>query len=187
MSYLTLLEKMRTGHVNRWQIVRTARDQTLAEHLYLVYTIVHEIAGLVDIPPAIAMMAERWALIHDLPEVITGDIATPIKAAMKKAVPETDPVHDIEMKLDEDYSQILTFIKEKCPVAKDIVKLADLMEACFFLRTEGMGDHAESVLRRLKIECNNKMCTITTKYPEYNWLPVIYIKRTMLGEKQDGQ
>lgn len=176
---------MRTGHVHRWQIVRTSRDQTLAEHLYLVYTIVYEIVTAISLPIPEAMLALRWALIHDLPEVVTGDIATPIKAAMKKAVPESDPVHDIEMKLDERYATTLLIIKEQCPISKDIVKLADLMEACFFLRTEGMGDHAESVRVRLVEECDLQMNKIMTNYPDYAWSLVLEIKDILIGDNND--
>ena len=36
MSELNIKDILRSGHVIRWQIVRTVRDQTLAEHLFTV-------------------------------------------------------------------------------------------------------------------------------------------------------
>ena len=75
-------EKMRVAHVKRWQIVRTAREQTLAEHLYRVWLLVRELGPLVGLTPDEVRAAENFALLHDLPEIKTGDIATPVKSML---------------------------------------------------------------------------------------------------------
>jgi 5'-deoxynucleotidase len=175
VAKFTLQDKLRTGHVKRWQIVRVAREQTLAEHLYLVQVITEEIGRVIGMSATDISTARRWALMHDVPEVITGDLASPIKAAMKKAVPETDPVHDIELQLDDDYRDLLLSIKNNNPICKDIVKLADLMESIHFLTIEGMGSHALKVEERLRSECLDKIKSLGQVYPKYVWHGVIRV------------
>jgi 5'-deoxynucleotidase YfbR-like HD superfamily hydrolase len=108
----------------------------------------------------------RWALVHDLPEVVTGDIATPTKRAMREAVPDDDPIKRIELDLDIDYRLLYTQIRNSYPMALDIVKLADLMEAIHFLDIEGMGAHAAGVKAGLESALDTKILEMSHLYPE---------------------
>src|SRR4051812_7836410 len=76
---LTLEERLRCSHVKRWQIVRVAREQNEAEHLYQVRVLTLAFAGVVGFTDQDLLLAERWALEHDVPEVITGDLNTKFK------------------------------------------------------------------------------------------------------------
>lgn len=145
MSSLSINEKLRTGHVKRWQIVRVAREQTIAEHMYLVAMITDHICRGMGLDVAHINIAREWAMIHDIPEVITGDIATPTKEAMRRAVPDSDPVKRIELELDIHYKIVYNRVKNKYPIIKDIVKIADVIEAINFLNHEGIGKHANEV------------------------------------------
>lgn len=172
----TLEQKMRTGHVKRWQIVRVAREQTIAEHMYRVYHIAVELAGMMNLSPARMLNVQNWALLHDLPEVVTGDIATPTKRAMRQAVPDQDPVRHIELSLDRGYRDLYLGLKESDPVVLDIVKLADLLEAVNFLMVEGIGKHAEEVEMGLRVAFLEKLSECREKYPDLDWekAPEVY-------------
>ena len=165
----TLEQKLRSGHVKRWQIVRVAREQTIAEHMYRVYQISVELARKVGLSPKEVADVASWALMHDLPEVVTGDIATPTKRAMRKAVPDQDPVRHIELSLDTEYRELYELLKEYNPLVLEVVKLADLLEAINFLMVEGMGKYAEEVEIGLRVAFLEKLAECWDKYPLFNW------------------
>lgn len=172
MAEFTFAEMMRTGHVKRWQIVRTAREQTLAEHMYRVWVATQFICKALEVPKPIADSAGIWALIHDIPEVITGDIATPAKQAMRAAVPDQDPIKNIELSLSVAYKYAWETSKEKWggwPTANELVKLADIIEARCFLGCEKLGDHADMVYQDLNAQVNRMMDGFLIKYPLRDW------------------
>ena len=131
--------RMRASHVKRWQIVQVSREQTLAEHSFNVAMIAERInsdsnAGL--------DMAEvyRWALHHDLIEVLTGDLNTVFKARVKD-IYGSDATDRVESGIDVGYDNIK---HETCDLVKFIVKLADTIDAYVFLDLHGVGHHARN-------------------------------------------
>ena len=128
-------DQMRVAHVNRWQIVRTAREQTLAEHLYRVFLIVRHFGPQVGLDPEDQKAAENFALLHDLPEVKTGDIASPVKSMLPS-------LESIEAEYSRDHLDAMAACTR---TALKLVKMADLVEAVCFLSVEGMGTHAAEV------------------------------------------
>ncbi len=181
MAELTLAERLRTAHVTRWQIVRTARQQTLAEHLYLVRTWVQAFAVAAGFGEYDTQLAEKWALDHDLPEVITGDLATPVKAMMRAAVPQSDPIRTIELSLSESYAALYHLVKVNSPWVRDLVKMADLVEAVAFLEIEGMGPHAFNIRRNLWQCFHDLVESAQAKYPDFNWAEVYNVARKQTG------
>ena len=172
----TLDEMMRTGHVKRWQIVRTAREQTIAEHMYRVWAITALIVENLNFPAKLKFTAQSWALVHDVPEVITGDIATPAKEAMRKAVPNDDPIHNIELSLSDTYRQIWQDAKRYSypgrPSAYEIVKLADIIEAACFLGCEGIGNHATVVREGTIKRAHEHYDMLRMRYPDVQWINI---------------
>lgn len=128
-------EKMRVSHVKRWQIVRTAREQTLAEHLYRVWLLVREFGPRVGLSPDEVRAAENFALLHDLPEIKTGDIATPVKSMLP-------PLDHIESAFSHEHLDAMASCTRK---SLKLVKLCDLIEAATFLAVEAVGQHAMQV------------------------------------------
>jgi 5'-deoxynucleotidase len=173
VAEFTFQEMMRTGHVTRWQIVRTARQQTVAEHMYRVWIITVQLCRILDIGLETASSANIWALYHDMPEVLTGDIATPAKEAMRKALPDDDPVRNIELAMSDTYRRAWEDAKRRVndsePTAYEIVKLADLIEARTFLNCEHVGEHALKVYWQMCSNVDNCMAAMTIKYPTFNW------------------
>lgn len=165
----TIQDKMRSGHVKRWQIVRVGREQTIAEHMYRVYHIVAEICDRMGVDGERKDRAVRWALMHDLPEVITGDIATPTKQAMRQAIPGKDPLRNVELSLDSDYRELYVHLKKHDAMALDIVKAADLIEAIDFLVTEAVGPRSVEVLADLRKRFIAFMQECQRVHPDFQW------------------
>jgi 5'-deoxynucleotidase len=148
---------IRTAQVDRWQIVRTSRNQTMAEHSYMVTMIALQIALDFELPKHIVADIAGWALVHDTPETITGDVSTPAKKMMGFDDTGLIPIYD-KIKGEVTGS-----------IAKNIVKIADLMEALMFLNTEGVGNHAASVKTGIMIDLNLLVTECRETYPVWNW------------------
>jgi len=152
MTELTLAQRLRSGHVKRWHMVRVLREQTLAEHLMLVQIVALEAADrflvatdTIADPKAFRMSVMEWSMWHDMPEVVTGDISTPMKRFMAHSgVPEL--LHAIEKQVDGRFSALDRSTSE---IVKLIVKFADLYEAIHFLHWEGHGPRATEIEREL--------------------------------------
>lgn len=181
MAEFTLAERLRTAHVTRWQIVRTLREQTLAEHLFLVREFTLAFCEAAGIGFGETSMAERWALEHDIPEVKTGDLATPIKRAMREAVPHDDPIRRIELSYSKKYTHLYLNIKEGLPHIRDLVKMADLVEAVAFLDVEGVGRHARQVRQDLWDVFQVLVVKCKEDYPKFNWQAVYEVARSHVG------
>ena len=72
----------RMQYINRWGLMRNTFQENVQEHSHMVAVLAHALAvirrdvfgGTAD--PGLAAMA---ALYHDAPEILTGDLPTPIK------------------------------------------------------------------------------------------------------------
>jgi 5'-deoxynucleotidase YfbR-like HD superfamily hydrolase len=68
--------------VKRWGIVRTLRDQSVAEHTYFVTMYANDIATYLNISPETHLALMQQILWHDMEEIYTGDIPGPAKHAL---------------------------------------------------------------------------------------------------------
>lgn len=125
----------------------------MAEHSFLVSILAIDISrrvkfsnhrgGPINIEKEHQIM--RWAMWHDLPEIVTGDLPTPTKATLRQLAG-----FDISERAAEMVSNEYTKIKaETFEPVKDIVKMADILESIEFLKVEGKGKHASEVLSGL--------------------------------------
>ncbi len=79
-SFFAYVFRMR--YIARWALMRNTRTENVEEHSYEVAVLAHALAVIArdvfhkDIDPDKAAVA---ALFHDAPEIITGDMPTPIK------------------------------------------------------------------------------------------------------------
>ena len=69
-------------YINRWALMKNTRSENLCEHSADVAAIAHAIAVLKNLRFGGSVNAERAAVLglyHDMPEIITGDMPTPVK------------------------------------------------------------------------------------------------------------
>src|SRR5262245_21166955 len=111
----------RLGIVPRWVILRTIQKQSVAEHCFNVERIATQIALLWFGETERVTLISQLALHHDDDEAITGDIPTPAKARLMEEIIDDRDTPWYTLTSDRD---------------KKIVKLADMMEAWWFLAME---------------------------------------------------
>ena len=128
---LNIVEILRAQHINRWTIVPTTRPQSLAEHTFNVTMLVRDYCRRVDWDDDVLMKA---ALEHDLDEILTGDIPTPAKEAMRSQGFDPDKLNGKTKNVDMlDGPE------------KDALKCIDILESVHFLDNYGAGKRANWV------------------------------------------
>lgn len=117
------------GQVPRWAILRMTREQSVLEHTALVAYYAHNIADIINFEGDRGALL--WeALSHDLPEVETGDLPSPIKGRI------TTP--EILGEYEEHIMAKRFGVEEhtKDSSMHRIIKCADLLEAVLKLTEE---------------------------------------------------
>jgi len=79
-SFFAMLSRMK--YINRWGLMRSTQPENIAEHSLEVAYIAHVLALLRVRRFAIPCDPDRAALLglyHDVTEIITGDLPTPVK------------------------------------------------------------------------------------------------------------
>jgi 5'-deoxynucleotidase len=163
---LTLYDFLRVGHIKRWHNVNTVRQQTVAEHSYMVMLIAIDLfQTMIGIDPENRDSSRTYAfhillnaMFHDAPEVAAGDTPTPAKRLIREIT--GDPA--IFDKVDEMLMPKLPYAHIK-PGGKDIepyIKMADAIEGYHFIHENGAGTHAQIVIAaaRRKMEDMVEKC-----------------------------
>lgn len=132
---LEIQDILRAQEVHRWNIVATIRNQSLAEHTFNVVFIGRAICKELGKPDGEVI---KTALEHDLDEIVTGDIPTPTKQRMKIMGFNPDSIHD----------------RKNTPTrsgeSQTIVKVADMIEASWFIGQNCVTRHAKEVAERMR-------------------------------------
>lgn len=164
---MTTYEQLRTCHVKRWHIVQTHREQTVAEHAFATSVIAGSLAaamgwkGLLHHSQQLKLL--QWALSHDILEAKTGDMPTPFKRALE-AVGGEGIVDRAEDFVDRETAGAYRAIEGTA--IEMIVKLADQIEAIFFLQDNGYGQHALEVLDGLRRILAEMVEKYAAQYPD---------------------
>lgn len=145
---MKLTEMMLAQQVGRWNIVRTTKDQSVAEHMYNVCMIARSICARLKIDDTMVMKA---ALEHDLDEVFTGDIPHPAKVmAMKAGM-------DLNSMIPPPKN-----VAKLTPTEKLVLKIADLLEAEYFIKEFGVTSRALDAYIDLGEQVNNILAASPT-------------------------
>ena len=127
-------------YINRWGLMRNTRYENLSEHSFDVAVTAHAIATIKNDVFGGNVNADRaavLALYHDAPEILTGDLPTPVKyynTQTKRAydeVEKTSVSRLLEMlpeQLRTSYESVLTK-REEDDYLWQIVKAADTINA----------------------------------------------------------
>lgn len=122
------------SHVPRWAIVKTLRTQSLAEHQYFTAVIAWRIIEdcNLDFTPEERLLVWKEAMLHDLEEVVSGDLPGPVNACVK-----AHGKHVWKHWLQDRTRDFFPWYQEEAsPKVKQLVKIADLTEAVLFLSEE---------------------------------------------------
>lgn len=138
------------GHIPRWSIIRTIRQQNVAEHTTMVMFLVDRFCAWLGERDAIglfeAYMIEpvdiiRMALYHDMSEILSGDIANPAKQAMFRTPGAKDGYKAWEA--DRLKDRFPWYVEPTNSFGRDVVGLCDLLEADMFLLEEARMGNTE--------------------------------------------
>ncbi len=137
-SFFSLILRMK--HINRWGLMRNTFSDNLAEHSLDTAVIAHCLCVIGNIYFGKNLNADRCAVLalyHDAPEIITGDMPTPVKYysetlrsiykdVEKEAVSEL--LRQLPSEMQKTYSDIFNFEDEE-KIYYPYVKSADKISA----------------------------------------------------------
>lgn len=147
---MELFEKLRLCQVKRYPICHTNRDQNVAEHSFNVLIIAMELAAQTG-DKELMVEVISYAIMHDMEEIYTGDIPSPFKRQLRAECPSAAPLLD---GLDHPEDEV-----------RAIVKLADYLEAIWYIREFGGSRLAESIKEDIAMNFQNAIQT-TKARPE---------------------
>lgn len=136
-SFFAMLSRMK--NIRRWALMRNTRSENICEHSHEVAVVAHALAlmtnrhygGQVDVNRCVLL-----AVYHDVPEILTGDMPTPVKyynPAIREAYRQVEQsacdklLEMLPEDLREDYSPLL-LSEDESPEWR-IVKAADKISA----------------------------------------------------------
>ncbi|MBD5098420.1 MAG: 5'-deoxynucleotidase [Clostridiales bacterium] len=138
MNYSFFAYIFRMRYIARWALMRNTRTENVEEHSYEVAVLAHALAVIgrdvfhKEIDPDKAAVA---ALFHDAPEIITGDMPTPIKyynPDIKTAYRQVEAVAQdklLSMLPSELVPAYAPLVRESDPQVRRYVKAADKLSA----------------------------------------------------------
>ena len=169
-NFFAILSRMK--YVDRWTLMRNSRKESLSDHTLDVVFISHALVVIANTYYGAALDEGRVVLLaafHDAPEIITGDLPTPVKYFDPKIKEAYDDVEDSVKKsmirtLPEDmqisYDDIMYAEGDEDEILLTYVKAADKISAlikCIEEEKSGNEDFKEAKESTLKIIKDLKM------------------------------
>lgn len=151
--------------VPRWAIIRNIKQQSVAEHSYYVALYAGQVARLINWQGSYDNLY-RAALMHDVSEVFMSDIPGPTKRAIIDHYRYND--YELSGLQDRFGDEIGAWLKDDIEPAEinAIIKVADLLDECFFLYTEvQLGN---KTLGRVIAASRMRLFNATNKLPNIN-------------------
>lgn len=134
-SFFALMGRMK--YITRWALMRNTHPENLADHSHETAVIAHALALIGNRKLGKHYNAERAALLglyHDAPEILTGDMPTPVKyhdAEMKNAYRRVEEkaqdtlIDKLPDYLQDDFREILRGAGESDAALHTLVRAAD--------------------------------------------------------------
>ena len=135
-SFFAYISRMR--YIDRWALMRNSQKENVQEHSHMVAVLAHALAvirkevygGQID-PGEVAVAA----LYHDAPEILTGDMPTPVKyfnPEIREAYKQVETVSAgklLDMLPEELRKSYEPYLYETPGEIHDLVKAADKISA----------------------------------------------------------
>jgi len=170
-------DRLRSRNISRWHTVDTSKRQSVAEHSFCMQIIAESLLdGLykgTDYSPS--SLEKYWSLkyaqIHDLDEIIVGDLSSVIKQLLKLLSVDFEKIMDkIQLQLIPEMIEVKDLFMNK-PYFAMIMKAADLLEALdFFKYGKGLDtEHNELIERKILDGLKEIAKQGKQKFPQFNW------------------
>lgn len=170
-GFFALMFRMK--YINRWGLMRSSRTENLAEHSLEVALIAHAIAAIGN-----AMFGKEYdcdriavkAMYHDAPEILTGDLPTPVKYYNEEIKNAYDTVEKaayqrfcdlMPQEIKEEYVELLSCTKEE----KTVIKAAD--NICAYLKCAEETNSGNTEFSLAMQTTFSKMCAIDLPEAKY--------------------
>lgn len=142
---------LKLPRIRRWQIVRTFHTQSVADHSFRVWVLAtHLYDSLFPVPHNSfgRELVSKWAVMHDMDEVLTGDIPSTVKTLLEQISPGVMGKFQDRLLVDmPTVAEVRNGISNT--MEEILVKIADNVEAILYLADDGMGDCDSIIQTRL--------------------------------------
>lgn len=179
--FFAIISRMK--YINRWGLMRNTRYENLSEHSFEVAVTAHALAVIKNTYFGGSLNCDRaavLALYHDAPEILTGDLPTPVKYYNEQTKSAYDEVEDTATKrflnmLPEGLQSAYTPLfqkKEDDEYLWKLVKAADSISAMIKCTEEEKSGNREFSGAKKGIEKKlNAIDLPEVKYYLENFLP----------------
>ena len=149
-NFFAILSRMK--YITRWALMRNTRTENVEEHSYEVAVLAHALSVIGRDVFQKALAPDKTAaaaLFHDAPEIITGDLPTPIKyfnPGIKTAYQQVEAVAQdklLSMLPPELVDAYEPLVREADPEVRRYVKAADKLAAWLKCQEELKAGNAE--------------------------------------------
>ena len=175
-SFFALASRMK--YINRWGLMRNLRNENLTEHCAECAMLSHALALIGNRYFEKNYNADKiavYALYHDMSEIFTGDLPTPVKyfndsirdsykSLERNAL--DNALSKLPEELKEDYSEVLLF-EELDEDGKKIVKAADKL--CAYLKCVEEYKNGNKEFKKALESSQKIVKNLGEKVPEVKW------------------
>lgn len=166
--FLAYLYRLR--YIERWSLMRNVLKENVAEHTFQVALLTHALCTIANVVYGRSVPTEHivtQALFHDVTEVFTGDIPTPVKHHNKEILHNFREIEDIAAsrllnmvpeELKHVYTPLIgehgknTELTPEQVEHKKYIKAADLLDAYLKCVTELSAGNREFSMAKKQIE-----------------------------------
>lgn len=188
---LTVRDRVRGRNDKRWHTCDTVKEQTVADHSHGVGIIAEDMLDrLFKNSGRFATIEDRYYLlkysqVHDLPEVIVGDMSAVFKVWLSNKSSDFSEILDfVESSLVPELQVIKDYFKTK-PYLAAVCKIADIIESYNFIHLS-MGldkQHNEHIIEKLDAALIHIRDVNTVAFPDLNWGAIEELKFDILKGK----